>query len=108
MSYGKGSGEPYLSDLTLAFLNDTGHFLASNARAGSFATTDSKAAQCNEFGSTAFVDFVFGNNNRERPVSEGARPCRTCWAVTAMWVVDALIVVVMAVVVFIVVVAVGL
>ncbi|KAK3261897.1 hypothetical protein CYMTET_29219, partial [Cymbomonas tetramitiformis] len=36
MSYGQGSGEPYLSDLTLAFLEDTGFFIANYSNGGRF------------------------------------------------------------------------
>ena len=34
MSYGSGTGESYLSDLTLAFLEDTGHYIANYSSAG--------------------------------------------------------------------------
>ncbi|KAK3269811.1 hypothetical protein CYMTET_21763 [Cymbomonas tetramitiformis] len=34
MSYGEGVGEPYISDLTLAFLEDTGYYVANYSHAG--------------------------------------------------------------------------
>lgn len=34
MAYGSGSGQIYLSDLTLAFLEDTGHYVADYSKAG--------------------------------------------------------------------------
>ena len=34
MSYGTLSGEVFLSDLTLAFLEDTGHYIANYSNAG--------------------------------------------------------------------------
>ena len=34
MSYGSGTGESYLSDLTIAFLEDTGHYIGNYSAAG--------------------------------------------------------------------------
>lgn len=35
MSYGKGTGEAYLSAITIAFMEDTGHYVAVNGSGGS-------------------------------------------------------------------------
>ena len=34
MSYGKGTGEAYLSAITIAFMEDTGHYVAVNGSGG--------------------------------------------------------------------------
>ena len=40
MSYGGGSGEPYVSDLTLAFLEDTGHYRCNASAARSLYASE--------------------------------------------------------------------
>lgn len=87
MSYGSGSGETFISDLTLAFLEDTGHYVANYSAAGrflpstaqeaaviaqSFFTSDSEPEQVDpataprspgamRFGRDVGCDFVLGN-----------------------------------------------
>ena len=87
MSYGSGSGESFISDLTLALLEDTGHYVANYSAAGrflpstaqeeaaiaeSFFTADSDPEQVDDptpprspgalrFGRGAGCDFVLGN-----------------------------------------------
>ena len=35
MSYGKGTGEAYLSAITIAYMEDTGHYVAASNSGGS-------------------------------------------------------------------------
>jgi hypothetical protein len=35
MSYGKGTGEAYLSAITIAYMEDTGHYVAASSSGGS-------------------------------------------------------------------------
>ncbi len=65
MSYGKGIGEAYVSDITLAFLADTGHYVVNGSRAGSLATDLSVAGTCGGTGSTVMLDFIFGNSRKQ-------------------------------------------
>jgi hypothetical protein len=61
MAYGKTTGEPYLSDITLAFLEDTGHYRIVNGSGGSLTADLAIEGQCSESGSTAYLDYIFGN-----------------------------------------------
>jgi hypothetical protein len=62
MSYGSGSGESYISDLTLAFLEDTGHYVVANGTGGRLVADIEVTGQCNSTGSTSKVDLLFGND----------------------------------------------
>jgi hypothetical protein len=65
MSYGKNVGEPYMSELTLALLEDTGHYRVVNTTGGRFITEDvTTYGECSTTGSTSFTDFVFGNERK--------------------------------------------
>jgi hypothetical protein len=65
MSYGGEFGEPYMSELTLAFLEDTGHYRVVNTTGGRFITEDvATHGECSTSGSTSFADFVFGNERK--------------------------------------------
>ncbi len=61
MSYGKQSGDSYVSSITLAFMEDTGHYLVQPGTGGSLVTDLISATSCAGSGSTATLDFVFGN-----------------------------------------------
>ena len=65
MSYGKGTGAPYVSDLTLAFLEDTGHYRIANGTGGSLITDLDVQGQCGSSGNTAYIDYVFGNDQTQ-------------------------------------------
>lgn len=64
MSYGTGSGEIYLSEMTLSYLEDTHQYRVVNATTvgGRLIDDVSITGQCNSTGSTATIDFLFGNN----------------------------------------------
>ena len=64
MSYGKGAGEPYISSLTLAFLEDTGHYRLNYSAVGRFVTDLETAGQCADEANTAYLDYIFGNDQR--------------------------------------------
>ena len=70
MSYGKGTGEAYLSAITMAFMEDTGHYVAANATGGSLVADLTVTGACGDTGSTTTLDFVFGNY-QARSVREG-------------------------------------
>ena len=70
MSYGKGTGEAYLSAITIAFMEDTGHYVAANATGGSLVADLTVTGACGDTGSTTTLDFVFGNY-QARSVREG-------------------------------------
>ncbi len=66
MSYGKGAGEPYISNLTFAFLEDTGHYVMNYSAAGRLVNDLEVAGQCGDDVNTAYLDFVFGNDQTTR------------------------------------------
>jgi hypothetical protein len=70
MSYGTGSGETYLSNLTVAYLEDTNQYRIDGAIGGRLVTDLAVTGMCNQTGSTATIDFIFGNqaNVEVRPV----------------------------------------
>ena len=61
MSYGTGVGETYLSEVTIGFLEDTGQYRFVNGTGGRLVADIGVSGQCNETGSTATIDFLFGN-----------------------------------------------
>ncbi|KAK3243697.1 hypothetical protein CYMTET_46666 [Cymbomonas tetramitiformis] len=50
MSYGTATGEPYISDLTLAFLEDTGYYLANYSMGGRFVEPTTSTPQNSDLG----------------------------------------------------------
>jgi hypothetical protein len=59
--------------LTLAFLDDTGHYRVVNATGGRFISEEvSTYGECSTSGSTSFADFVFGNDRKWFPVCVAA------------------------------------
>ncbi len=65
MSYGRRLGEPYLSDITLALLEDTGHYAIQAGAGGSLVADLRVTGPCGEFGTTVTLDFLFGNYQRK-------------------------------------------
>ena len=61
MSYGSGSGESYLSELTLAFLEDTGQYRVANDVGGRLIDDITVTGRCNTTTSTSSIDLLFGN-----------------------------------------------
>jgi hypothetical protein len=63
MSYGSSSGEVYLSDATLAFLEDTGQYIANYSMAGRLAdfTTAPVGAGC-DVRQSGTLDFLLGQS----------------------------------------------
>lgn len=55
MSYGSGSGQVFLSDLTLAFLEDTGQYIADYSRAGPIVNASLLTDDMRQLGSLAFL-----------------------------------------------------
>jgi hypothetical protein len=62
MSYGKGVGSSYVSDITLGFMEDTGHYYVPPGAGGSLVNDLGLGASCADTGSTAVLDFLFGNH----------------------------------------------
>ena len=69
MSYGTGAGESYLSNITIAFLEDTNQYRFDSGAGGRLIADVAVTGQCNLTGSTATIDFLFGNT-----ASESVRP----------------------------------
>jgi hypothetical protein len=62
MSYGKFAGEPYISNLTFAFLEDTGHYRMNYNGTGRLVKDLEVTGQCGEDVNTDYLDFIFGND----------------------------------------------
>ena len=62
MSYGKGAGEPYISSLTLGFMEDTGHYRLNYSAVGRFVKDLESPGQCVEDMDTMYLDYIFGND----------------------------------------------
>lgn len=63
MSYGRGSGETYVSDITLAFLEDTGQYRANYSMAGRLSDFDrllSPSDTCDSLSASSAVEFMLG------------------------------------------------
>jgi hypothetical protein len=62
MSYGKHAGEPYISNFTFAFLEDTGHYRMNYNGTGRLVKDLEVVGQCGEDLNSGYLDFVFGND----------------------------------------------
>jgi hypothetical protein len=63
MSYGRGSGESYVSDITLAFLEDTGQYRANYSMAGRLTDFDQLVATsdtCDGLKASSALEFMLG------------------------------------------------
>ena len=85
MSYGAGSGEGYMSELTWAFLEDTGLYRIPNDVGGRLIDDITVTGQCNETSSTSSIDLIFGNiqsSDVSRPASLGPSHCSSSVSVS--------------------------